>query len=577
MKYNKLDQSNKQGSFISNSVSLIVLYVFFSILFLVLLSIRNNDFIQIEYLISGVLLVSSFWTCRYLNQNFSLIALMSNYKNGLLIGVVYFAFNAIYIGNIRESYSSIFFCFSVFSFAIYFISIQKVIDVNYIRVVSLYGTLIFILIDLFVIANSHTLTFNGLAPNVVLNTQLRLPFLIVALIMCYKKYGLKFSSNSIFSLIILLLSVIIIFLTKNRVSIFIVTSIIIYLFFISKKYVFSGIFLLIGVLSLVYISSDSLKSGSLYGRFFLWGLSSNIFSKNYLFGIGFNQFQQFIGLEQISFFKVYSTGNFSKNFSENYIYAYNDSLQLICEFGIIGLILFMFILYRNKLVPKIFHSTLEVKFLLLSFFLTSLTSYQIYDSNSLIFYILFLVFRSELRFDNYLVAAKQFIKCVETSLVFTLSCFCFIHFWFTINWYASKDSTIEKNQLSEYFLQDYGFYNYNLGARFYKESDLNYSYSFLVRANDIYTNSDILIYLGNIAMDKEQYSLADSIYHEAYFLSPSKFIPRFKIARLSLKIKDTSRSIVYLNSIVQDSLTIKNGIMQKIFIDSKQILLTLKK
>ncbi len=167
------------------------------------------------------------------------------------------------------------------------------------------------------------------------------------------RYLLEYkNTNSKYYLFILFILFMALFVTYSRGAIFstILSQILLFVFYVKKERRFKAIFkvALLGAITYMLISysymqliqndaylysMDSIKNiSSLEKRVQIWKSSLELIKENPIFGIGLGNFYAFY--PKYRFFADTSSGN----------WAHSDSLQILIELGIIGLILFYFLL-----------------------------------------------------------------------------------------------------------------------------------------------------------------------------------------------------------------------------------------
>ncbi|MBU0579768.1 MAG: O-antigen ligase family protein [Candidatus Margulisbacteria bacterium] len=117
-----------------------------------------------------------------------------------------------------------------------------------------------------------------------------------------------------------------------------------------KIVVYSGLIILI--ITLIIQTHSGFKKhffnfNSLKGRFFLWKISAHVMKDHWLVGLGLNQFRCTHFDYQYKMLKTQpQLAQLYAPFAPVEEYLHNDFLQIFVELGLIGLIIFIYLLYR---------------------------------------------------------------------------------------------------------------------------------------------------------------------------------------------------------------------------------------
>ncbi len=172
---------------------------------------------------------------------------------------------------------------------------------------------------------------------------------------------------NILTILSLLLLAIILFFTTSRAAILMLLLGILILLRVKWKYV-----ILLG--SLLIALFFTFKKESIHGRLFVWKVSVEIIKENPFFGVGANRFGAVYNNYQGMYFKREKSQQKEAQISGNNFFAFNLPLKIFVEYGIIGFILFLFILFWIFLSIR---RNLQLFSLLTGFFVFSLFSYPL--------------------------------------------------------------------------------------------------------------------------------------------------------------------------------------------------------
>ncbi|NJK98403.1 MAG: hypothetical protein HC905_28925, partial [Bacteroidales bacterium] len=105
--------------------------------------------------------------------------------------------------------------------------------------------------------------------------------------------------------------------------------------------------LIVALLSVIVGYLYFVKSDSANGRLFIWKICGKIISDNLFFGVGYDNFFNAFADYQSNYFKLglYKMQEF---YNAGFVpFAFNDYLQSFVETGLIGFILFWFLLFAT--------------------------------------------------------------------------------------------------------------------------------------------------------------------------------------------------------------------------------------
>lgn len=167
---------------------------------------------------------------------------------------------------------------------------------------------------------------------------------------------------------IVVFGIIMIMIAFSRTGIIIVLCFMMWLF---RKYLKKYYKLIMFAFCVFAIILLFLKYGSVMARLFIWYISFKIFLKNWIFGTGINSFVEEYGKVLRIFFAEHGDSSYFVHYIDSTYYAFCDILKIAVEQGIIGVIFaiisILLILKNLRLVSKpLFYGL--VSLLLFSFF-----------------------------------------------------------------------------------------------------------------------------------------------------------------------------------------------------------------
>lgn len=317
--------------------------------------------------------------------------------------------------------------------------------------------------------------------------------------------------------------------------------------FTLKKNIFIGVGIVF-VLTLLFICLFYLKQGSAIGRLVIWKASINfLFNKEGFWGVGLGHFTEAYAKAQSSYLSGYSSTSTEVMTSDFPEYGFNEYLQIGLEIGVIGLLLFLLILflafYQSIKTKQVYLTGTLISFSVFSFFS--------YPFSVLPFCIIFVFILSASRKNtnqSKLTVNQQIrIHPVLPTIVFSiLSSFLLYHayyfmesvkLWSSIPHNKSLEQTLiykeNYNRLNDqyYFLLAY---SKNLSDnKLYIESNV-----ILERAKRLSCNPFLYTFSGANYEQQGLFKQAEENYFKSYNIVPNRIYPLYLLAKLYKKQGD---------------------------------------
>lgn len=301
------------------------------------------------------------------------------------------------------------------------------------------------------------------------------------------------------------------------------------------------------VLGLKYLYS--FKQDSADGRILIWKSTLLLIREAPLFGNGFGAFGARYNFFQATYFSINRSSQF-ENLAANSKVAFNEFIQITADFGLIGLILFLFVIYQffrgclSLPYPYKIHSIVVGIILLISFsFSYPFRSVNLHGVLIVALPILTFLFPSKIiPVGKYLRIGMLFCLCL--GVVFN-GVWIFKQVKARIMWNCAFEAVLENDYdnavtLCEKienldhdpnFLYFYGSVllekqNPHLALTVFKKAEL------FMADNDLYLNiGDCYALMGNKTMAINYYRLSNMVV-------PYKFLPKFKLFELYIKSGD---------------------------------------
>jgi hypothetical protein len=318
-----------------------------------------------------------------------------------------------------------------------------------------------------------------------------------------------------------------------------------------NKFLIIELFISVCLIGLFFLYN--FKKNSADGRFLIWKLCLSLIYKRPIFGHGYESILSYLRYEQINFFK--------NNFSDlndgllagEPVFAFNDFLQITIEFGIIALLLWLFLFYKVltiKFINQFDKLGLKQLFIckcaIVAILICMLFSYPM--QNPTIFISLFIFLATLSIYDqNYFISFRinKFNIFIISSILMAFSFIMLYHssnsFNYGLKWkHAFRDFQNNKgdyvkkyNELSKSLYFDRSFI-LNYGSILYKTENYQKCICLYERFGYLCSSTNMYLMLGESYEKVKDYSKAEENYKNASLLIPHLFKPKFKLFKLYL-------------------------------------------
>lgn len=362
----------------------------------------------------------------------------------------------------------------------------------------------------------------------------------------------------------------------------------------AKMFIKLPVFLLSTLLALfILVQLYHYKKDSSEGRYFVWQNTLKGIAETPVFGTGFNTFSHEHNIRQAEYFKTHPDDVKTGYLADNIIFAFNDYLQLASETGLVGLLLFLAIIFLAiKAYFKSTHTDEQGNELLFPFFasfvvilVSSFVSYPLQEiSIYLYFMILLAVISSGNNNQVYTIRLNAF--AVRPLLIITV-----IFFLIFINTEVKRlKSNLEWGEASENILkgktdealklynnaipdlQYSGAFLYNLGAELSKLGLFEESLDVLSACEAKINDADFYVFLGNTFEGLGKFDEAEQAFTRASFIIPHKLYPRYRLAKLYIKKNETELAIKIAKSVVVAKPKVVNSLSTQIQQELEQLI-----
>ncbi|WPO78559.1 tetratricopeptide repeat protein [Flavobacterium sp. KACC 22761] len=489
--------------------------------------------------------------------------------------------------------------FLFYKIAVFFLSSNKSSHKT-ISIIRIYILLISIEIGLFMF--SEKITFLKFYPNesifsILLATHLLFIFPHL------KRYSERFAKTKKLqnTLIIcyFLLCYTLLFYTKGRAGIlgFTIANIALnYGYLKSKIGYWKGIIIVLCLLLVLF----NYKSNSSSGRILIYKVIATQLEPNEIItGIGYSKFKVKYNLLQAKYFSDKSIDSSEALLASNTTYMFNDSLQLIIEIGLIGLIILCFLIIKLIILLKRNYNSLEERPILNGAYLSvvcivisSLFSYPFQITGILLhflFCIAIIVHSNPLEktFKRTILAQKSNLIIAGTALL--SSTFSLLFFGLeSFKFYIKLNEAIKYSNLGfrKKAIQTY----HKISNNSIEDSDVLYNYAdelskvnkidsalIVLHQSSYYLNNDkSALLMGNLLEAKRMFSEAEKNYKEAIFMNPKLFINRASLFKFYYETKQYKKAQYWGNSILNMPIKVHSQAIIDVKNETKKLMLEIK-
>lgn len=414
----------------------------------------------------------------------------------------------------------------------------------------------------------------------------------------HKRFYKEKSSNKIFPYVFIVFCYLILIFTKGRTGIL---GFSVGLLFLNYHFLKSKIsILIIGVTaSCLILVLINMKSDSSNGRLFVYKVAyTQLEPKELIFGIGYGKFKVRYNQFQAAYFLKHSINTDEALLAGNTIYMFNDPLQLVIEIGlfgfailIVGTIQFFRYLRRDYLL-------LNEKPILLGAYLSivcvvvgSFFSFPYQMNGILIHFVLCIAVifsydqnkSSKLQFLN----DKKYENISKIALLTTSLCLLFFGYQ-SFAFYQKANETV---LLSKAGFRKKAIINYcELYNDFIKDGDLMFNYADeLTKVNKLdlaiivlnetmkYRYDDkCALLMGNLLLEKKQFSEAEKQFIQAVYLNPKLFQNRQVLFHFYYETKQWCKALYWGNSILNLKIKIPSKTIENIKTETKKRMVEIK-
>jgi len=309
-----------------------------------------------------------------------------------------------------------------------------------------------------------------------------------------------------------------------------------------------AIFIIASFIGFLY----KLKPASALGRLTIYQVAANIIRDHPLTGVGPNRFSAVYNNYQSDFFKAEQCTIQTQLLADNTFEAFNSIIQILVEYGVIGLLLLVlagYYLLRKEIAtardPRTRWIGIGSWGCIVSIIGSSLFSNPFHVTPILLICCYHLSVVLPQRSQPFLLRSKRnfFHLAIATAFSLLLMTYLFLHYQAEKKWNMAAKAAVydnfnEAKKLYENaypWLKSNGDFLYNYGAEACLAGQYNLAINLLTRAKKYNSFSNLFVYLGDAYAAAGHYGLAEKNYLHAIYIAPSHIFPKFQLIQLYKK------------------------------------------
>lgn len=358
------------------------------------------------------------------------------------------------------------------------------------------------------------------------------------------------------------------------------------------------------IFSLVIIAGlYQIKPESAFGRILLWKVTLNMIEENPIVGVGFNKFDVAYNNYQADYFAKGNGSNTEKLLADNVRHAHNEYLQIGAEIGMIGLLIFLGIIFSafkfsvinndpntvRQLTEKVIIN-ISAKAGLIALLVFSLFSFPLHILPNLINFIFSLAVISKTNNPLFLneIKLKSFVFKPAAIFVIAIASFFAIKYvqlyeayykWndaFMAAKVGSFDIAEKKYKNLFPVLKNNGEFLFFYGASLSAIGNYKEAIKFLELAKQNFSDPNLYITLGQTYDRLNDFYKAESNLLHASNITPYKLFPKYLLAKLFFKNNMNKKALAKANEIINIESKIKTTAADEIKIEMKELIEKIK-
>lgn len=354
------------------------------------------------------------------------------------------------------------------------------------------------------------------------------------------------------------------------------------------------------IISLVTIAGlYQIKPKSAFGRLLLWKVSLNMIEENPIVGVGFNKFDVAYNNYQADYFAKGNGSNTEKLLADNVRHAHNEYLQIGAETGLIGLLIFLGIIFSafkfsvknsrsNALILVTDKAIINIsaKAGLIALLVFALFSFPLHILPTLINFTFLLSIISKTNnpfFEKKFTLLPSVIKPAAIIIIASLLIFTFNYLQLYKAYHKWNDAFIAakigyfesaKKEYERLFpvLKNNGEFLFFYGASLSATSKYKEAIKYLEQAKQKFSDPNLYITLGQSYSKLNNFTKSETYLKHASFIVPNKIFPKYLLTKLYYNNFMNDKARETANEILLSQTKIKSTAADEIKTEMKELI-----
>ena len=331
----------------------------------------------------------------------------------------------------------------------------------------------------------------------------------------------------------------------------------------TKTLKISGLILLLFIVMGASFALYNYKPDSAFGRLFIWKTSLPMTKHNPVFGNGFGSFANNYGKVQATYFLENTPTEKEIQVADYVACAYNEFLEMMIDSGVIGLLLFIAILYF-ALKPQLKSNSeyyFAAKYSLVSLLVLSMVSYPLGLTPNVMMLViaLFIIFNNGNNKAFQIGKFSSLFTPIWFLLMFGLIYLNSTHAYGTYHFQKGYKKVLNNNiesglndyKVANHYLKNDGIFQFYYGSALYLSEEYTESIKHLTKATQQSSNPNAFIVLGNSLKELERYDEAIKAYRTASGITPAKLYPKYLLAKLYEETNQNNKAVEMAKQILK--------------------------
>lgn len=331
----------------------------------------------------------------------------------------------------------------------------------------------------------------------------------------------------------------------------------------------------------IFFALLNFKKESATGRVFIWKISTELIKDKPLFGFGYGKFPPVHNQYQADYFKANPDDTENGYRADCVNFAFNEYIQLACDVGIVGLIIFLVIFFfvlRAFLHSKTSSPTRIMGMgIILVILASSLFSYPLQSPPTFFLLLIGILFISSIEPESTI----HLISTPASRKVLGLLGLVICAVWFGISltrYKAEKDwlkafQMVRREEYAQAKIEyarlasrlNYNpFFVYNYGAENTVMEDYKKSIEILNSVEKRLVDADFYIYLGTSYEAIGDVTKALFCFEKASNMMPVKFIPKYKLVLINEQLGNEAEAIKIAQNLLDAPVKVKSSFVNQI-------------